>query len=247
MSSPVRLKSFEPGLTAVVIGAGGGIGRAFVDHLANSPDVGAVHALSRAALDDAPARVTPHRADATIEDDLARVAGAIGAADLVIVASGVLHGDEIQPEKAVRQLDGAAMARVLAINTIAPALALKHFLPLLPRDRKAAFAALSARVGSISDNNLGGWMSYRASKAALNMVLRTAAIEWARRAPHGVIAGLHPGTVDTGLSKPFQRGVPDGKLFTPSRSAGDMLIVLDRLSAAETGRVFAYDGAEIPA
>jgi NAD(P)-dependent dehydrogenase (short-subunit alcohol dehydrogenase family) len=139
------------------------------------------------------------------------------------------------------------MERSYRINAIGPALVARHFLPLLAADRKSAFAALSARVGSIGDNGLGGWHAYRASKAALNMLLKTLAIELARRNPGALCVGLHPGTVDTGLSRPFQRGVPEGKLFTPRQSARLLLNVLDGLSTEHTGQVFAWDGQRIPA
>jgi NAD(P)-dependent dehydrogenase (short-subunit alcohol dehydrogenase family) len=115
------------------------------------------------------------------------------------------------------------------------------------REQRAVFAALSARVGSISDNRLGGWHSYRASKAALNMLLRNLAVELGRSHPQAVVAGLHPGTVDTGLSRPFQKGVADGKLFAPAYSAERLLAVLDGLTPADSGGVFAWDGARIPA
>ena len=150
--------------------------------------------------------------------------------DLVIVATGLLHAEDgFGPEKSLRDLDADALARSYAVNTIGPALVAKHFLPLMRRDGKSVFAALSARVGSISDNGVGGWYGYRAAKAALNQMLKTASIEHARRWPEGVVVGLHPGTVDTGLSKPFQRNVADGKLFDAAYSAGAMLDVLDGL------------------
>ena len=163
------------------------------------------------------------------------------------MASGILHDDEaLRPEKTWRALDGAALERVYRINAVGPALVAKHFLPLLARDRKSVFAALSARVGSISDNHLGGWHAYRASKAALNMLLRTFAIELARRNPRAICVGLHPGTVDTGLSAPFQANVPEGKLFTPDFAAARLLEVVDRLKPDDSGKVFAWDGQLIP-
>lgn len=139
------------------------------------------------------------------------------------------------------------LLRDYRVNTVGPALVAKHFLPLLPRDRRAIFAALSARVGSTSDNRLGGWHSYRASKAALNMILRNLAIELVRSHPQAIVAGLHPGTVQTRLSEPFQRGVQPEKLFTPEHSAGRLLSVLDGLAPADSGGVFAWDGTVIPA
>jgi NAD(P)-dependent dehydrogenase (short-subunit alcohol dehydrogenase family) len=138
------------------------------------------------------------------------------------------------------------MARVFAVNTIGPALVAKHFLPLLPRRGRSAFAAISARVGSIGDNRLGGWHSYRASKAALNMLLRNFAIELARRAPDAVCIGLHPGTVDTALSAPFRSRVAPDRLFTPARSAGHLLRVIEQATVADNGHVLAWDGARIP-
>ena len=143
-------------------------------------------------------------------------------------------------------LTGAAMETAFRRNATGPALVAKHFLPLLARDRKAAFAALSARVGSIEDNRLGGWYAYRASKAALNMLIRTLSIELARSHRHALCVGLHPGTVDTALSKPFQSGVPPEKLFPPAQSARHLLAVLDRLTAEDSGSVYAWDGRRIP-
>ena len=139
------------------------------------------------------------------------------------------------------------MARAYQINAIGPALVAKHFLPLLATDRKAVFAALSARVGSIGNNRLGGWYAYRASKAALNMILKTLSIELARRNPSAICVGLHPGTVDTRLSGPFQRGVPGDKLFSPHRSAPCLLKVINALSPGQSGRVLAWDGKPIAA
>ena len=139
------------------------------------------------------------------------------------------------------------MAQVLAVNTIGPALIAKYFLPLMARDDKAVMAHLSARVGSISDNRMGGWTSYRAAKAAQNMVVKNAAIETARRDKQKIIIGLHPGTVDSRLSAPFQGNVAQDKLFSPAQSAGYLLNVIDAVTPAQSGKVLAWDGAEIPA
>jgi NAD(P)-dependent dehydrogenase (short-subunit alcohol dehydrogenase family) len=149
------------------------------------------------------------------------------------------------PEKTLRELDAEVMAHVLAINTIGPAMVAKHFLPRMRPGTKSVFAVLSARVGSISDNRLGGWYSYRASKAALNMLLKTLAIEHARRFPASIVAGLHPGTVATPLSAPFQQRVPEGKLFTPDFAAERLLAVIDGLEVSDSGSVFAWDGSRI--
>ncbi|MDT7934773.1 MAG: SDR family NAD(P)-dependent oxidoreductase [Sphingomonadaceae bacterium] len=228
---------------AVVIGARGGIGRALAEALV-AAEVAAVHALSRSGAEVAGA--VAGVADVTDEASLAAAAERIGGGlGLVIVATGVLHGEGLAPERSWRAIDGAAMARVLAVNTIGPALVAKHFLPLLARTGKPVFAVLSARVGSIGDNRLGGWHSYRASKAALNMLIANFAIELRARNPAALAVGLHPGTVDTGLSAPFQRGVADGKLFSPAFSAERLLAVLDALRPQDSGGCFAWDGARI--
>lgn len=230
-----------------MIGASGGIGRALTEQIVASGRFAAVHALSRSG-DGAPDGSTGGRIDLEDEASIAKAAASLSAPPrLVIVASGRLHGPGLAPEKALRMLDPAAMHQAFAINTVGPALVAKHVMPLLPREGRSVFAALSARVGSISDNRLGGWHSYRASKAALNMLIATIAIELARTRPAALCVGLHPGTVDTGLSKPFQSGVPGERLFTADHSADRLLQVIDGLTSADSGGVFAWDGARIPA
>lgn len=235
--------------SAVVIGASGGIGRALVEALAARWTDGAVFGFSRTGV-ACPEPVRPGRIDLTDEASIAAAAEVVGRAGpvgLVIVASGILHGAGIAPEKAIRSLDPAAMARVFAINTIGPALVAKHFLPRMPRAGRSRFAALSARVGSIEDNRLGGWYAYRASKTALNQILRTLAIEARRTHPDAIVAGLHPGTVTTALSQPFRPDTQAPGLFTPETSAGHLLTVLDGLKPSDSGGVFAWDGTRIPA
>lgn len=169
------------------------------------------------------------------------------AVDLVIIATGLLHEGDLKPEKTWRSLDPSMMKRVFEINTIGPALVAKHVLPLLPRDRRTVFAALSARVGSISDNRLGGWHSYRASKSALNQLIRCLSIELAAKRPQAICVGLHPGTVDTDLSKPYRAGVPDDKLFAAHQAAHNLLGVLDSLTPLQSGRVYDWAGVDIHA
>jgi NAD(P)-dependent dehydrogenase (short-subunit alcohol dehydrogenase family) len=198
---------------------------------------------------DAPAGTLPFRFDLMDEASIAAAGASLEAPPvLVIVATGVLHDSTsaIAPEKSWRAIDPAAMADVMATNTIGPALVAKHFLPLFPRDRRAVFAALSARVGSIGDNRLGGWHSYRASKAALNMLVVNFAIELARTHPQGIAIALHPGTVDSALSAPFQKNVPPEKLFPAEVSARYLLAVLDGLGPADSGGLFAWDGTRLP-
>jgi NAD(P)-dependent dehydrogenase (short-subunit alcohol dehydrogenase family) len=221
-------------MTAVVIGASGGIGAALADAIAEEGTP--VRRYARSAGGDG-------HLDLLDEGSMAAAAASAGAPDLVIVATGLLHEGERGPEKALKELDPVWLARQFAVNAIGPALVAKHFLPVMPRGRRTVFAVLSARVGSIADNRLGGWYGYRASKAALNQLVRTLAIEDKRRNDRGLVVGLHPGTVDTALSKPFQQAGRD--LFRPDRAAVQLLDVLDGLKATDSGKLFAWDGAEI--
>ena len=235
-------------LNIAIIGASGAVGAGFVQLLSARPDTGSLHAFSRRPLVPDNSNVLKHRIDIEQEDSIAAAAaeaGNTGPLDLVIVASGILHTAEFQPEKSLRDLSAEKLARVFAINTTGPALVAKHFLPLLHRERRSVFAALTARVGSISDNELGGWYAYRASKAALNMILKTASIEIARRNRHAIVVGLHPGTVQSELSRPFAKSVQPEKLFTGEYSAGQLLDVIDTLKPEHSGRIYAWDGREI--
>ncbi len=231
---------------AAVFGASGGIGAALVAKLEASGAYCEIYAGARTL----PVCGLPFTFDLTDEASIARAVAGIGAGgplDLVIVATGRLHGEgSPMPEKSWRALDGAALAEMFAINAIGPALIAKHMLPLLRREGRAVFAALSARVGSIGDNRLGGWHGYRASKAALNMLMRNFAIELAAHNPQAIVAGVHPGTVDTALSRPFQRGVTPGKLLTPAQSAGHILSVLAGLEPKDSGGLFAWSGEQLP-
>lgn len=245
------LESFGPAVNAAVVGASGGLGRAFVNGLAGCPNVDRITTFSRSDPGFVDPKIAWTHMDLEDERTITRAAGEAAEITevyhIAIVATGILHdGAELQPEKSWRALDGAALEKALRVNTIGPALVAKHFLPRLARDRKAVFAALSARVGSIADNDLGGWYAYRASKAALNMLIKTLSIELARRNSCALCVALHPGTVDTALSKPFQRAVPDGKLFSPGVAANNLLGVLDQATAEDTGCLLAWDGTTIP-
>ena len=240
------LSNFAHGLNTVVIGANGGIGAALAAALQSSDQVARIWALSRSGAGDADHVVDRKMISGQL--DLLEPASITAAAtaiteplDLVIVATGMLR----DPERDLRQLDAARLALNFAVNATGPALIAQAFLPKLRTDRRTVFVALSARVGSIGDNRLGGWYAYRASKAALNQLMRTLAIEHARKNPLGVCVGLHPGTVDTPLSKPFQRGVAADKLFTPEYSAVRLLEVIGQLMPADSGGLFAWDGARI--
>ena len=228
--------------SAVVIGASGGIGAALAAALDAEGQFAPVHRFAR-SWEGA------RHLDVTDEATLAAAAATVAAGpapDLVVVATGVLHKGAQGPEKALAEIDAAWLAESYAVNAIGPALVAKHFLPLLPRNGTPVFAALSARVGSIADNRLGGWHGYRASKAALNMLVRGAAIEVRRRNARAIVVALHPGTVDTPLSRPFQANVPPGSLFAPERAALQLLDVIEALKPGDSGKLFAWDGTEIP-
>lgn len=228
------LSGFHRPFNVAIIGASGAIGAAFAAQLRQNAHIGALHLFSRS--------------DGSIElTDEASIANAAGQCtqplDLVLVASGVLHDTHgLAPEKSLRDLSAQKFATAFAINTTGPALVAKHFVPLLRAGHKTCFAALSARVGSISDNAAGGWYAYRASKAALNMVLKNLAIETARKHKQAVILGLQPGTVDSALSAPFQSHVPPQQLFSPAQSAAYMLAVIDRLDASASGGLYDWNG-----
>ena len=233
-------------MRALVVGATGGLGSAFTTLLTENASVDEVVAWSRTPLTVTSSKLHAAFIDLRDESSIQSAASTLGEVDLVLVASGLLHDSEgLQPERTWRTLDRAAMLRSFEINTIGPALVAKHVLPHLPRGRRAVFALLSARVGSISDNRLGGWHSYRASKAALNQLIKCFAVELKTTRPEAIFVGLHPGTVDTNLSKPFQTYVAAGKLFSPEQSASLLLGVLDTLSVDQSGRVFDWDGLEV--
>ena len=224
---------------AIVVGSSGGIGSALHERLSAQSRFGAVLGLGR--------RSSPPL-DLTDEESIAgaarHVAGLGRDVRLIIDASGILHDDGLSAEKSWRDLDAAQMAKAFAVNAIGPALLMKHFLPLLPRQGRSVFATLSARVGSIGDNRLGGWYSYRASKAALNQFVRTAAIELGRRQPAALCVALHPGTVATSLSSPFVKAGLD--VQTPDQAAGRLLDVIDRLPPGSSGGFFDHRGDPVP-
>jgi NAD(P)-dependent dehydrogenase (short-subunit alcohol dehydrogenase family) len=233
---------------AVIVGASGGLGAALTRELHARFPKAEIWGLARVPTQvDLPfARLL--MADLEDETSLAAAAAQIsGPVDLVLVASGVLGAPGgTGPERRLATYDPVQAMRVMAINAIGPALVAKHFVPLMPRDGRAVFAALSARVGSISDNRLGGWHSYRASKAALNMLVRTIAIELARTHPQTIAVTLHPGTVATPLSAPFQRNVPEAQLLSAKQSAEHLLDVIAALTPTDTGQCFDWRGQVIP-
>ncbi len=243
-------------MNIVIFGASGSIGTAFVQNLASKEKESTIFAFSRSMKKFEFENVHSHPLDITNENEIAEataIASKENPLDLILVTTGFLHNEDnpnrinptILPEKSLTDLSAEKFQKLFEINTIAPALIAKHCLPKMNKERKSIFAALSARVGSISDNHLGGWYAYRSSKAALNMVIKTASIEMKRKNKNAIIIGLHPGTVDSDLSKPFQRNTPKEKLFTADHSVSKMLDVLKALSLEDTGKIFAWDGKEI--
>ncbi len=225
---------FPSDFKAIVLGATGGIGSALVATLQTNPSCANVVGLSRSSIP---------RIDVLNEQTVANAASELASAGpyhLIVTAIGILQNQILQPEKSLRALDPAQMAASYAINAIGPALVIKHFSPLLPREGRAVFATLSARVGSIGDNRLGGWYSYRASKAALNQLIRSASVELARTKPDAFLLALHPGTVATGLSASFE---PTHEVFSPQDAASRLLNVI--ASATKTGQFLAYDGSNV--
>lgn len=227
---------------AIVIGSSGGIGSALVRGL-TARGFG-VTSLSRSGDAGEGDGALDLARESTIEAAATRLREDAPFA-AILVSTGLLHDSGVTPEKSLRDLDQASLMRLFAVNAVGPALVAKHFVPLLPRQGRCVFAVLSARVGSIGDNRLGGWYGYRASKAALNMIIKTLAIELSRTRPEAICVGLHPGTVDTGLSKPFQKGVPAGRLLSAEESASHLLNVISQLTSQQTGRCLAWDGTEI--
>jgi len=223
--------------TAVIIGAAGGIGRALFDYL-QQQEYHQVIGFARSEF--IPLDLLD---EASIQSAASHLAEHAHDLSLIIDATGVLESDHVTAEKSWRQLDAASMAYAYAINAIGPALLMKHLLPVLPRDQRCVFATLSARVGSIGDNHLGGWYSYRASKAALNQIVRTAAIELKRSRPLAICVALHPGTVDTGLSRNFaKKGL---EVQTPELAAERIVQCLNQLTVADSGGFFDQMGRTI--
>ena len=244
---------------ALVVGATGGIGLEFVRQLLQEDRIVHLFATYRSAQTATAlfelAQQQPERlhciqidvsAEAQIERGIAEVQQISDRLHIVVNCVGLLHSDQQQPEKALRQLNADNLIRYFQINSIGPALLARYLLPLLKHEEASLFATVSAKIGSIGDNRLGGWYGYRASKAALNMFLKTAAIEYSRRSPHTIIVMLHPGTTDTPLSRPFQRGVPPEKLFSPERTVSQLMTVLSGITPADSGEFFSWDGSRLP-
>lgn len=238
---------------ALVVGAGRGIGLEFVRQLlagrstrvyatyrSPSPEL---QALAGDRLRCLPMDITD---EAQISGAIATIQAETSALHTVVNCVGLLHDGPLQPEKSLRHLDAAQLNRYFQVNSIGAVLLAKHLQPLLKHGDRALFATLSAKLGSIGDNNLGGWYGYRASKAALNMFMHTVAIEFRRTCPRTIVVTLHPGTTDTRLSQPFQANVPPEKLFSVDRTASQLLAVMNQLTETDSGGFFSWDGSRLP-
>jgi NAD(P)-dependent dehydrogenase (short-subunit alcohol dehydrogenase family) len=246
---------------ALIMGASSGIGYAMAERLATDPGIDTLVLCSRRALSSPPLLSLQSQlaaagkqcwlldADITDEASLSALTGRLRkdlqVIDLIINTAGLLHSKDLAPEKALEHISLHAMQQVFAVNAYGPILLAQSLMPWLKARRPVVFASLSARVGSISDNRLGGWYSYRASKAAQNQLLKTLAIELARRNPEAIVLALHPGTTDTGLSRPFQANVAQEKLFTPAFVAEQLLNQIMQATVEDTGSFIAWDGQRI--
>ena len=232
-----------------IIGTSGALGRAFTRFFSKNYPESTIHAFSRKLSEDLGGNVINEVIDYHNEASISEAAtrcSKMGPIDRVIIATGILHqGEDLLPEKSLRALSANNFQKLFEVNTIVPAMIAKHFLPQLNRQTQSIFAVLSARAGSIADNQMGGWYAYRASKAALNMILKNAAIEIGRRNRKAILVGLYPGTVDSFLSKPFQRNVPAEKLFTPEFSVNQMMSLMQKMSPDDSGKFFEWDGEEV--
>jgi NAD(P)-dependent dehydrogenase (short-subunit alcohol dehydrogenase family) len=253
------LSSFPDQFNVLIVGASRGIGLGLARAIAATPRAGLIFCASRRpeqaeavhALAKGDCRVRALRVDVcdeqTLIDAAQETARFTDTLSLVVVTAGVLHSDDgMRPERRLADLDPTQALRSWQVNALGPALVLKHFHPLLGNARRAVFGSLSARVGSIGDNRLGGWYAYRSAKAAQNQFVHTAAVEMARKHRGLVCVTLHPGTVDTDLSRPFHSGVKPDKLFSVERASEQLLGVIDGLNPSQTGGFFAWDGEPVP-
>lgn len=249
----------SPQKNALIIGASQGIGLGFVQKLLNNHEYQHIYATYRhqysaanliAIAQQYPQKITCLKLDVTDEnqviDSLKQINSTSTKLHLVINCVGILHEGKLQPEKSLKHINSANLLHYFEVNSIASVLLAKHLKPFFKHQEKSIFATISAKVGSIGDNRLGGWYGYRASKAALNMFMKTVAIEYARTNPKTIVITLHPGTTDTRLSFPFQKNVPAGKLFSVELCVEQLLSVINNLTINDTGEFFSWDGTNLP-
>lgn len=244
---------------ALIIGSSGGIGLAFVKQLLQDERFTKIYGTYRhhdssseliALANNYPNRLVCLSMDITdelqVSEAVKQISVEIDKLHLVINCVGLLHDGSLQPEKSLKQINSEHLMRYFQVNSIGGVLLAKHLLPLFRHSDRSIFASISAKIGSIGDNQLGGWYGYRASKAALNMFMRTVAIEYSRKSPQTIVVTLHPGTTNTRLSKPFQKNVPADKLFPVERTVTQLLGVIEKLDTGDSGQFFSWDGSKLP-
>ncbi len=244
---------------ALVVGASQGIGLGFAKQLLANQAMAKIFATYRHPESAAELLTLAHQhserlqcfaVDITEESQIAesvnKISTEVKQLHFVINCVGILHEGELQPEKSLRQIEPDRLIRYFQVNSIGGVLLAKHLMPLFRHQEPSIFASISAKIGSIGDNRLGGWYGYRASKAALNMFMRTTAIEYSRRCPKTIVVTLHPGTTDTNLSQPFQKNVPPKKLFSVEKTVNQLLAVIDDLKIEDSGNFFSWDGSRLP-
>ncbi|MEH1936082.1 MAG: SDR family NAD(P)-dependent oxidoreductase [Nostoc sp.] len=246
-------------VNALIVGASQGIGLGFVKRLLQDARIAKVYATSRQpeSASDLIALAAEHSErliclamditdESQIVEAVQKIRAQVDKLHLVVNCVGLLHEDNLQPEKSLRQINSENLLRYFQINSVGAVLLAKHLLPLFRHGERSVFATISAKLGSIGDNQLGGWYGYRASKAALNMLMRTAAIEYKRSCPKALIVTLHPGTTDTRLSRPFQGNVPAEQLFSVERTVTQLLTVIEQLQEGDSGQFFSWNGNRLP-
>ena len=233
--------------SVAIIGSSGAIGRAFLDAYIADKDISNIYSISRTEVKSNDKRIIHINIDVTDEVSVKAAASKIeeNRLDRLIVATGVLHTKSFGPEKSIKDIKIENFVKIFSVNTFGPALIGKYFLPLMTKDQKSIVAFLSARVGSISENKLGGWYAYRASKSALNQIIKNFSIEAKRTNSSGIIIGLQPGTVKSKLSEPFQKNVKKGKLFLPEDSVDSLVKVIENVMQNDSGKIFDWEGEEI--
>ncbi|MEC4816862.1 MAG: SDR family NAD(P)-dependent oxidoreductase [Scytonema sp. PMC 1069.18] len=245
--------------SALIVGASQGIGLGFVQQLLQDNRFVKIYATYRqvesasellSLANDRPHQLTCLLMDITdetqIADTIQKIRVTTNKLHLVINCVGILHEGSLQPEKSLRHINSEQLIRYFQVNSIGSVLLAKHLLPLFRHQERSIFASISAKIGSIGDNKLGGWYGYRASKAALNMFMRTVAIEYGRTSPKTIVVNLHPGTTDTRLSRPFQTNVSPEKLFSVERTVNQLLAVIEQLQESDSGQFFSWDGSRLP-
>ena len=233
--------------SVAIIGSSGAIGRAFLDAYIADKEISNIYSISRTEVELNDERIIHINIDVTDEVSVKAAASKIGEnrLDKLIVATGILHTELFGPEKSIKDIKIENFVKIFSVNAFGPALIGKYFLPLMKKDKKSIAAFLSARVGSISENKLGGWYAYRASKSALNQIIKNFSIESKRTNPTGIIIGLQPGTVKSKLSEPFQKNVKKGKLLLPKDSVKSLIRVIESVMQNDSGKIFDWKGEEI--